>query len=287
MQDRIYATNGTFMTATRSGNSWAFTGDSPYYSYDVTRAGGNWHALIGKSAFYDLHYVMGTPGGWTRDETLTGFSTSYPTRLAATGTGDVFISSITPGTNHTSYNLKLSKRLNGFTWDTVYDVQTTGTCVYPISHNPIVLGNDLMLIEDGFQTGTGAQRWLRAHRLVGSTWTTETIADISSYGYAPTCSTSGASYTTLPMVTAADALGQPHIVYAGGPWNSPTTLDDHYRDASGWHVRTYALAKATPLDMKIDAQGTAHILANVPGSTSGSTRLTYLRINATGWTAAP
>ena len=280
---RIYSTSGTFETATRTGANWTFASTNPTYSYDVVRAGGNWHALVGKTAFYDLHYMMGSPSGWTRDETLSGFSTSYPARLAVTKTDDVFISSITPGTNHTSYNLKLSKRLNGFTWDTVYDVQTTGTCVYPVSHNPLVLGDQLMLIEDGFN-GSG-QRWLRAHRLVNGTWTTETISDLSWYGYAPTCSTSGASWSTLPMVTAADANGNPHILYAGAPWNNSTTIEDHYRDASGWHVRSYAFAKAMPLAMTIDAQGTAHILATTPSSTAGSTRLTYLRINATSWTA--
>ncbi|HUS27373.1 MAG TPA: hypothetical protein VMZ53_02660, partial [Kofleriaceae bacterium] len=108
---------------------------------------------------------------------------------------------------------------------------------------------------------------------------------LSWYGYAPTCTAGGASWTTLPMATAADANNQPHIVYAGPPWNNSTTIEDHYRDASGWHVRSFALAKATPLDMKIDAQGTAHILATTPSSTAGSTRLVYLRINATGWTA--
>ncbi|HTL37846.1 MAG TPA: myxococcus cysteine-rich repeat containing protein [Kofleriaceae bacterium] len=289
---RIYdSSGGTFETATRTSSSWSFASANPYYNYDVVRGGGNYHAIVGKTAFYDLHYMMGSPSGWTRDETLSGFSTSYPTRLAVPNSGDVYISSITPGTNHTSYNLKLSKRLNGFTWDTVYDVQTTGTCVYPISHNPLVLGNDLMLIEDGFSTGTGAQRWLKAHRLVNGTWTTETIADLSWYGYAPTCSTSGASYTQLPMVSAADANGNPHIVYASGPWsssaNNSMTIEDHYRDASGWHVRTYPLAKATPLDMKIDAQGTAHIVATTPSTTAGQTRVVYLRINATGWTSVP
>lgn len=281
---RIYASSGTFETATRSGPTWSFASSNPTYVYDVQRAGGNWHAIVGSTAFYDLHYLMGAPGAWTRDETLTGFNSANYNRLAVTSTGDIYIASTVTGTNHTSYNLKLQKRLNGFTWDSTYDLPVTGTCVYPVAHTPLALTNgELMTLEDGFN-GSG-QRWLRAHRFVNNAWTTETIADLSWYGYTPTCSTGGASWTTLPMASTVDALGQPHVLYAGAPWNNSTTIEDHYRDASGWHTRSFAFAKANPLDMKIDASGTAHILLTTPGTTSGTTRLVYQRINATGWTA--
>jgi cysteine-rich repeat protein len=277
---RIYNTAGTFAQGTRTGTSWTFAYDSPYYIYDVARGAADWHALVAGSGIGDYRYYMGAPGNWVRNEPLTGFGTGYPMRIASASNGDVYITQITPASGHASYNLKLSKRLNATTWATIYDVPTTGTCVYPISHDPLALTNGaVMTFEDGFN-GSG-QRWLKAHRLVGTSWVVEDVADWSWLN--ATCAAFSASYSLLRTVSAVDPLGQPHILYASAPQNNSLTLEDHYRDATGWHVRTFPFTKGTPLDMVIDAAGTTHIIAMQPSSTVGTTRLVYIRISASAW----
>ncbi len=278
---RIYNTGNTFAVATRTGSSWSLSYGSPYYIYDVVRAGSSWHALVAGSGIGDFRYYMGSPGSWTRDEQLTGFNTSYANKLAVTSTGDVYIASMLPASGHASYSLKLAKRLNGTVWAPVYDVQTTGTCVYPVSHQPLALANgDLIVFEDGF-AGSG-QRWLRAHRNTGTSWVVEDIADLSWLPYT-SCTAGGSSWSTLRKVSAADQLGRPHILFASQPQNNSTTFEDHYRDATGWHVRKFPITKGTPLAMVIDANGTTHILAIAPSTTPSTTRILYIRITANAW----
>jgi len=277
---RVYNTNMTFGVATKNGTSWQLDYGPQYYNYDVARGAQEWHALSAGSGFGDLRYYMGAPGNWIRNEPLTGISTGYEMRLAVTSTSEPYITTITPASGHTAYNLRLSKRLNATTWAPVYDVQTTGTCVYPISHAPLALANGgIMAFEEGFNA---TQRWLKAHVYNGTSWVTETVADLSWLsGW--TCSGSGASWTMLRMVSAVDQLGRPHILYPSQPANNSTTFEDHYRDATGWHVRTFPFTKGTPLDMVIDAQGTTHILAIAPSGTPSTTRIVYIRISQSAW----
>ena len=281
---RIYSAVGTLAVATRSGTSWQLAYADPTYVYDAVRGGSDWHAIVAGSGFGDLRYYMGAPGAWTRDESLAGagVNSSYAMRLAYTSSGGVYLASMSPASGHTSYNVKLSKRTGAGTWSTIYDVATTSTCVYPVMHQPVALaGGDVMTFEDGFN-GSG-QRWLRAHRLVGTSWVVEDVADLSWLPYS-SCMAGGASWRSLRTVTAADALGQPHILYASQPQaNKTLTLEDHYRDATGWHVRTFPLTNGTPLDMVIDSAGTTHLLALAPSSTPSTTRLLYIRISASAW----
>jgi cysteine-rich repeat protein len=281
---RIYNTGKTFTVGTRGSNGWQFAHAGPYYNYDVIRGGGAWHALVAGSGLGDFRYYMGAPGAWTRDEPLTGINSNYPARLAHATSGDVYIASINRPSNNTSYNLKLHKRVDATTWSTIYDVQRTGTCVFPVMHQPLALaGGEVVAFEDGFSGST--QRWLRAHRKSGASWVVEDVADLSWLN--KSCSSGSASYSLLRMVSAVDHLGQPHILYASQPVLSSPTLEDHYRDATGWKVRKYPLSSATPLDMEIDGNGTTHLLALAPGSTQGTTRLVYIRISANAWQAAP
>ena len=116
----------------------------------------------------------------------------------------------------------------------------------------------------------------------GSSWVVENVADLSWLPYT-SCMSSSASWSTQRMVTAADQLGRPHILFASMPQNNSLTFEDHYRDSTGWHVRTFPMTKGTPLDMVIDAQGTTHILAMAPSSTPSTTRIVYIRISASAW----
>ncbi|HEX5059085.1 MAG TPA: DUF4215 domain-containing protein [Kofleriaceae bacterium] len=278
---RYYTTGGTFAEATKSGSNWSMAYGTQYYNYDVIRGGGNWHALVAGSGFGDYRYYVGSPSGWTTNEPLVNMNTQYPMRLAYASNGDVYLTTITPASGHTSYNLKLSKRVGPSNWQTMYDVATTGTCVYPVSHEPLALANgEVITFEDGF--GTSNQRWLKAHRWNGSSWVVENVADLSWLPYT-SCMSSSASWSTQRMVTAADQLGRPHILFASMPQTNSLTFEDHYRDSTGWHVRTFPMSKGTPLDMIIDAQGTTHILAMAPSSTPSTTRIVYIRISASAW----
>lgn len=68
------------------------------------------------------------------------------------------------------------------------------------------------------------------------------------------------------------------------PQNNKTlTLEDHCRDATGWHVRTFPLTDGTPLDMVIDSAGTTHLLAVAPSTTPSTMRILYIRISASAW----
>ncbi|HEY5925148.1 MAG TPA: DUF4215 domain-containing protein [Kofleriaceae bacterium] len=277
---RLYNTGGTFAAATLSGGNWQFAYDNPYYIYGALRGGGNWHALVAGSGIGDLRYYMGSPGAWTRNEPLTGFSTNYPARLGHASNGDVYLTTITRGSMYNTYNLKLSKRLNATTWGPVYDVQTTGTCVFPVTHEPLALANgEIMAFEDGFNNLQ--QRWLRAHVRSGTSWVVENVADLSFLS--TSCSGGGASYSVLRTVTAADQHGRPHILYASPPTTNSLTFEDHYRDGNTWRVRKFPITKGTPLDMFIDAAGTTHILAIAPSSTPSTTRLLYIRISESAW----
>jgi hypothetical protein len=79
-----------------------------------------------------------------------------------------------------------------------------------------------------------------------------------------------------------DGAGQPHILFPSSPIPGSMRVEDHYRDAAGWHVRTFPLAASTPLAMTIDANNTTHIVA-IAGSVQGTTRLVYARIDASRW----
>jgi len=280
---RVYHPNGTFALATRSGTNWSFTYDNPYYLYEAIRAGGSWHAIVRPTNFSDLHYYAGEPGAWTRDEALPGLSTNYPLRLAYTSTGDTYIAMHAPASGQTSYNMKLLKRVDATTWSTEYDVTTTapaGGCVYPVYHQPLALPNgEVIVFEDGFNSNH--QRWLRAHRRSGGSWVVDDVADLS--GLFTLCNGGGAAWGGGPTVRAVDPLGQPHILFPSLPENNSTMLEDHYRVATGWRVRTFPLTSGRPLDMIIDANGTTHILATAAGLTTGTTRLVYIRIDATAW----
>jgi cysteine-rich repeat protein len=282
---RLYNAAGTLAVATRSGSSWQLAYANPTYVYNAIRGGSDWHAIVAGSSFGDLRYYMGAPGAWTRDESLAGagIDSSYAMRLAYASNGDVYIASMKPASGHASYNVKLSKRTGAATWSTIYDVATTGTCVYPVMHEPLALtGGEVMTFEDGFNSS--GQRWLRAHRVVNGTWVVEDVANLSWLPYS-SCTSGGSSWRSLRMVTAADAAGHPHILYASQPQAnmSTLTLEDHYRDASGWHVRTFPLTNGTPLDMLIDSAGTTHLLAIAPSSTPSTTRILYIRISASAW----
>lgn len=283
---RIYDADGTFAAGTFTSSTWQTDYANPYYIYDTVRGGCDWHAIVRAQQFGDLRYYMGAPGAWTRDESLTSanLDQSYAMRIVAASNGDVYVASMSPTSGHGSYHMKLSKRIAASTWSTVYDVATSGTCVYPVMHQPLALGNgEVMTFEDGFN-GSG-QRWLRAHRLVGSSWVVEDVANLSWLPYS-SCSSGGASWRTLRTVAAADAQGRPHILFPSQPTttNGPTpSLEDHYRDAAGWHVRTYTLANGTPLAMVIDAAGTTHLLVLAPSSSPSTTRILYIRIAPSGW----
>lgn len=277
---RLYHPDGTFAVATRSGSSWQLAYDDPYYVYDTVRAGGNWHALVAGANIVDFRYYMGAPGAWTLDEPLTGVSSSSPARLGVASNGDVYLATISRGPSSTSYNLKLSKRTGASTWSTVYDVATTGTCVYAIDHIPLALANGgIMAFEQGFNEAK--QRWLRAHRFTGTSWVVEDVADMSWLD--SSCKSSSWSYSLVRLVSAVDHLGQPHILYPSPPLSSSQTLEDHYRDATGWKVRKFPLTHGRALDMVIDASGTTHILAIAPSTTPGTHRILYIRVSENAW----
>ena len=282
---RVYNPNGTFAVATRSGTAWAFTYDNPYYVYDGIRGGSDWHAIVRPTNFTEMHYYAGAPGAWTRAEPLpAGAASGYVMRLGHASNGDVYLATFDRSFNYTSYNMKLTKRVGASTWSTVYDATTTapaGSCVFPVSHEPLALPNgEMMAFEDGFN---GAQqRWLRAHRQSGGVWVVEDVADLG--GLNPVCNGGSASYTLLRAATAVDPLGRPHILFATPAVNyTSTTLEDHYRDATGWRVRTFPLTNGTVLDAEIDANGATHILATSRGTDFGTSRLVYIRIDANAW----
>jgi len=152
--------------------------------------------------------------------------------------------------------------------------------VVPLHHQPLALpSGEVIVFEDGFNSNH--QRWLRAHRRSGGSWVVEDVADLSwTYTF---CNGFGGGAGGRPTVRAVDPLGQPHILFASQPEYSSTMIEDHYRDATGWRVRTFPLSRGRPLDMVIDATGTTHILAEAAGLTTGTTRLVSIRIDATAW----
>jgi hypothetical protein len=269
----------SFVVGTLGGAGvWHFVRDHDDSIYDVVRAGGAWHAVDVPMLFGSLHYQAGEPGAWTRDEPLTGFDRNSPPRLAVTSTGDVYLASTTQGADHASYQAKLSRRVDATTYATEYDVTTSGGCVFPVLHQPLALpGGGIVVFEDGFNS---TQRWLKAHVRSGASWVVEDVADLSFLSNS--CSRSTVSWSELPMVTAVDPAGQPHILFASAPWISSTGFEDHFRDATGWHVRRFPIASGHPLAMAIDDNNATHILALAPdfGST---TRIVHVRIDATAW----
>lgn len=280
---RIYDPNGTFAVGTRSTAGWTFAYDSPYYVRDVVRGGGEWHTLGDISGFTDLHYRAGAPGAWTKDEQMTGFSVSDNPKLVYASNGDVYVATLSQGASYGSFTTKLSRRTGPNAWAQVYSVTTmapavTGTCVFPISHDPMALANGgVMTLEHAFDK-TG-KRWLRAHVKVGTTWVVEDAIDLS--WLSSSCTTGGASYSNPKVITGVDTSGNPHIVLAAAPATGSTKIEDHYRDGTGWHVRMFPLPGAAPLDMTFDATGTMHLLAMT--SQSGTTRLAYVQIGQTKW----
>lgn len=280
---RFYNAGGPFSVATRTGTSWSFAYDPTYYAYDVVRGNGAWQGLVAPQQFGSLHYYSGGPNAWTIDDTITAVNTGYELHVGTATNGDAYIAAFTPASGHTSYNMKLVKRVNATTWSTEYDVATTGACVYPVWHQPVALpGGGMIVFEDGFAVnGAAHTRWIRAHRFDGTAWVVEDVADLSFSS--TTCSAGGSSYSLANKVTAVDALGQPHILFASGPDNNSMAFEDHYRDATGWHVRTTPITGGVPLDMKIDSTGATHILARAPGGASGASKLIYLRVSATAW----
>ncbi|CAN5736993.1 hypothetical protein BH11MYX3_BH11MYX3_16420 [soil metagenome] len=277
---RIYEPTGTFGVGTLTGTTWSFAYGNPYYIYDATRGNGEWHLLAAATGNSGFHYQSGAPGALTRDEAVNGIFMGYEVNIETSTTGDVYIASFLPNSGHTSYSMKVSKRVDATTWSTVYDVPTTGTCVYPIQHLPLRLPNGgMMFFEDGFN---GTSRWLKAHRFNGTAWTEETVADLSYLSHS--CSAGGASYSYASAVTAVDALGQPHILFRGAPDSTSTTIVDHYRTAAGWQTRSFPLTRARPFSMIIDAAGATHLVAAAANGTNfGDSKLVYIRIDANAW----
>lgn len=284
---RYYVSGASFAIASRSGTSWSFAYDAPYYTRDVVRAGGAWHTLVDAPSFANLRYRMGAPGAWTRDEAITGVNVNDDPRLDVASNGDVYMATVTRGTSNGTYRARLRRRVDATSaWADIVDVTTTApvvasTCIYPIFVEPLALAaGNVMLFEQGFDKTKA--RWLRAHVKVNGTWIVEDVANLSWLD--SSCTTSSASWSNPRMVTATDALGQPHILYASQPaagTQTTTTVEDHYRDATGWKVRTFPVTNAAPLDMVIDGQGNTHLLAMT--SSNGTTRLSYVRIDVTAW----
>ncbi len=277
---RLHNTAGSFAVGARSSGTWQLGYGPAYLMRSVVRGAGNWHALVDGSSFGDLRYRMGSPGAWTRDEALTGFSVNEELRLAHTTNGDIYLATFTRGASNASYRTRLSKRVDATTWTSVYDITTNapaaGSCVYPIKHEPIALpSGGLVAFEDGFDKN--GKRWLRAHRQSGATWVVDSVADLS--GLSVSCSSGGASWRTIPMVFTVDALGRPHIMY---PRQDSKAFVAHYLDATGWKTRSFPITNAAPLDLKIDANGTAHVLAVAPG-TNNVPKLVYVRVGPTAW----
>ena len=264
---------------------WQFAGDKVSDVRDVARAGGVWHSLVVPTPFGSIHYRAGDIGAWAPDDTLAGLTVNNNPRLAIASTGGVYISSeARPSGNNSSYSLKLAKRVDATTYSTEYDVTTTpatGTsCVVLVSHEPVALpGGGMVVFEDGFNPN---QRWLKAHRLSGASWVIEDVADLSFLS--KSCTAGGsASYSVIRSVTAVDAAGLPHILYAAAPVIGSTRLEDHYRDTTGWHVRTFPITGAAPLAMTFDANNAAHIFALAPSGNALQLNLVYIRIDATRW----
>ena len=277
---RVYDAAGTFGVGTLSGTTWSFAYANPYYIYDATRGTNAWHLLVAATGNSGFHYQMGEPGALTRDETVSGIFMGYDVKIGTATNDDVYITSFLPGTGHTSYNMKVSKRTAPSTFTTVYDVATTGTCVYPVLHLPLRMPNGaMMFFEDGF---SGTARWLKAHRFNGTAWVVETVADLSYRSFS--CSAGGTSYSYAYEVAAVDPLGQPHVLVNGGADNTATTIVDYYRTASGWQSRKFPLTRARPLQMIIDANGATHLVAVAANGTNfGDSKLVYVRIDATAW----
>lgn len=284
---RIYHANGAFAVGTRFGANWAFTYDNPYYVRDVVRGAGAWHVLADAPSYANLRYRAGEPGAWTKDEPVTGFSISDPLRLAHATDGNVYIANIVRASGNASFTTKLAKRTGANAWVTLLQGTTnappiTGGCVYPISVTPLALpGGAMLVVEEAFDK-TG-KRWLRSHRYAAGQWVVEEIADLS--WLSSSCTTGGASYTLHKIVTGVDGQGRPHVVFPARPPVGSTTsaaIEDHYRDATGWHVRTFAITNAHPFDVTFDAAGTMHVVANVP-VTGSNTRLAHLSIAEDAW----
>jgi hypothetical protein len=227
----------------------------------------------------DEHYLSGAPGAWTRDETLTHGAAL--TRIAYASSGDVYASRYTDQSGHLSFDVELSRRIDATTWSSAYAHTTSapaGGCVYPISLQPLALpGGDVMLFEEGMSKG--GVRWLRAHRPTPGGWVMEDVADLS--WLSSSCSANSASYTNLRTAITLDALGRPHVLFPSAPDGDSQALEDHYRDANGWHVRSIPLTAGAPFDMLVDATGTTHIIASASAGDHG--RIVYLRVAAGAW----
>jgi len=137
-------------------------------------------------------------------------------------------------------------------------------------------GDNVVVFEQGFSND---DHWLKAHRNTGSNWVTEDVADLAFLSH--TCTPGSAPYRSLQSVTAADNLGQPHILFASRPANDSQAFEDHYRTAAGWQVRSFPLSHGRPLDMLIDENGATHIIAQV--SSEDTSRLIYIRVDADAW----
>lgn len=277
---RIYHSMGEWGVGTKSGNAWTFAYDDPYYIYDATRGGNEWHLLVAGTGNSGFRYQSGAPGALTRDEAVSGVFMGYAVNIETSTTGDVYIASYRPASGNTSYKMTVHKRDNATTWSTTYDVTTTGTCVYPIQHLPLRMPNGaMMFFEDGFSS---TQRWLKAHRFNGTSWVVENVADLSYLSFS--CSAGGTSYSYSHAVTAVDPQGRPHVLVVGGPTNTATTIVDYYRTAAGWQSRSFPLTRARPFQMMIDANGATHLVAAAANGTDfGSSRLVYIRIDEDAW----
>ncbi|WP_394844884.1 myxococcus cysteine-rich repeat containing protein [Pendulispora brunnea] len=266
---------GSFVVGTRDNASWQFAYGDADYTYHAIRGGGEWHSLSRISG--SLHYRVGAPGAFTRDETLTGFYLYDKLRLGYASNGDVYLANFTQTSPYTSYAMKLHRRVDATTWAPVYNVTTTvpeGSCVHPVSHQPLALPNGGMVVfEDGFEN---SKRWLRVHRLTGAGWIVEDVADLSWVG--SNCRRGGsASWSSIRTIPIVDNLGRPHILYQV-PYLSK--IEDHYLDATGWKVRSFTWSGGLQ-DAVIDAAGNTHFAMTMAGNPQAL--LSYVRMDANAW----
>lgn len=281
---RIYNPSGSFAVATRNGSSWDFAYDNFFYTDDVVRGGGAWHALTRPSQFGERKYMAGAPAAWTRDEPIAsneGYRIGYSTA------GEVVIAKTTQsGTPGLTYTLEMKRRVNATTWalDYSYVTQPPATSkVHAIEQWPVALpGGGIAILDEGFDC-TG-NRWLRAHHMPGAT-APELVADLSAFN--KNCSMSGGvSYTRVNKVTSLDPQGRLHVLFAAagvGTSSTSSRVVDHYRDATGWKTRSIPLTNATPMDMVIDANGVTHLLVALPNTTMNGTRLAYVQVGPNSW----
>jgi cysteine-rich repeat protein len=271
---RMYNPTAALAVATRGDAGWQITYDHPFYVHDAIRAGGTWHALLEQGSWSGVSYVSGAPGAWTRDEPLP----IGAGELAVAPTGDVYLTGSTYGGQLDAYTVRLHRRVDAGDWATLFEHTTTappGKHIYPLHLEPLALPDGGLIAFSDIHDATGG-RWLRALRDAGAAgWVVDDVADLSCH--APDCWV----YEIMNMAFAIDPLGRPHVLLTPGSSLAPTTIEDHYRDADGWHARSLPLTGTFLYDAHFDAAGTAHLLVST--MVAGTAQLAYVSIDAGAW----